>query len=502
MPGIPVKYDVTDQKSKINDLADAERKPRNALIDTYWKYYNGEHTRPLKTKPGQPNFNVILNVSGQAIDNEVAFFAPEPPTFELPGGNERSRDDLGKLATVKSPQQEQLDTFWKANDLEQLITDIALSGFISGHNFVRLFVAEDGALPTVALLDPRKVQVFWDISNIRRVLFYRLSWVLGDEERFQDIVPNWLLNGLTSPNVIKQVDSTVETAPDTNRQWKILEYVKKNQKYELQAQDAWPFDFAPIVDWKNGHAPHEYYGHSDLKHADVNDAINLVASNANKIIFYYGGPWTVVTGTDQQAADAGPGVITYFPDPATKVQNVEMQSDLGNSLNLLETLRSSFFSQMRVIDTSTQKDKLGQMTNFGVRVLYKDQLDANGLKRSIYGAGLCEVSRRALVLMGVTDAQKPTATWADPLPTNRLEIMQAVKIENDLGKTSDQTLLEAMDRDPQVEAERKAEQGSNETDQMVNFLDRFGRSGGFGGNSGFGGQRQPFPPTSQRPPAA
>lgn len=478
MPGILPQYDPNDKK--IIELGNVERKERIKLIDAYWKYYReGGARKPLKIRPGQPDDNVMLNYCQQAIDKSVSFFAPKPPTFVVPDGMQREPGPDGKLVNVLSPEQEAVNTFLEENEFDHQIVDIALSGFISGHNFIRLYppdnmekITPDNP-PRMALIDPRKAIAFWDVSNIRRLLFYRIMWTVSEDVfRIQDIVPTWMVNKATN----------ADQQPDLSLGWEIIEYECKGEMGERKqvGRDHWEHPFAPMIDWKNKHAPHEYYGESDLCGADLNDAINFIASNTARIIKYHAHPKTVGTGVDPQAIKSTSVDGFYaIPDNAS-ITNLEMQSDLSSSLNYLNKLESAFFTQMHVLDTSTIKDKVGGLTNFGVRMLYKDMADAADTKHSLYGSGLAETVRRALVMMGIEALKKPKDEWVDPLPSNILELTNALKVQKDMNVISEQTIQEQLELDPVKEAERMDEQGGNETNALVNTLTSIAQRGNGG----------------------
>ena len=489
MPGIIPKYAPTDKQ--INELGNVERKDRCALIDAAWKYYNdGGARKPLKVRPGQPDDNVMLNLSAQAIDKSVAFCAPKPPTFIMPGGMDRKPGPDGKLTNVVSPEQEAVDRFLESNEFDYQIVDILLSGFISGHNFLRLFPPDNTDAmnadnpPRMALIDPHFIIKYWDVSDMRRTLFYRLMWAVSDDVfRRQDIVPTWLVKR----------SQGIEQKPDLALGWEILEYEGKgeNGHYELKSQDHWEFAFAPVIDWKNKHAPHQAYGESDLKAADLNDAINFIASNTARIIKFFAHPRTVMVGGDAKAITTTSVDGLWNLPEGTSVTNLEMQSDLSSSLNYLDRLQGQFNSQMHVVDIANIKDKLGGLTNFAVRVMFKDMLDTADMKHSLYGNGLAETVRRACVMMGYANAVRPEDKWEDPLPENRMEVVQSLEKEKALGAVSTQTIQEDLHRDPAVEGERMAEEGANSGDNLVNMLTNINqRAGGFN----FGQQnRLPLP---------
>lgn len=469
MPAVEAKYQ-KPVESSMGDPASQEFRARKDEIDLYWKYYDGDQKLPLKIKKGQDE-NIILNHCGEAIDDLVDFFGDEPPTIQLPGGFDRQKQADGTLVETRSDEQVMLDEFWDDNDIEEFIINLGLSGFVSGHNYVRQLVFDDGAERYVrnALIDPRTIQVFWSENNYNAPLWYRLSWNNGDEARRQDIVP------VNLPGV-----SDVVMGVDPEAKWLVIEYVQKkgSPNFEIaddgNAIDAWGYDFPPILDWKNGYAPYQYYGKSDLKSAvKLNDAINFVASNTGKIIKFHASPKTVITGTEgHEFVEAAPDSVYTMEAKDAKVTNLEMQSDLSSSMNYQDKLEASFFTKMGVVSMSNTKDKLGPMTNFTVRMVFLKTIKRTQRKQTTYGKAIAELSRRALVLMGVEDAVLPTVTWSDPLPVNRLELLTAAEKEQSIGTVSKQTLSEELGRDYTTEQVQIAEEDVKESERQTQDIVR------------------------------
>lgn len=444
MPPIFPKYDVKDKD--INEKGITEIRARKDMMDRAWKYYYGQHDPSLEIGAGGVDYNIVINMSAQAIDKTVSFFVPEAPKIIIMGGVDRVG---AKLIKTRTPQQILLDTFWETNNLDNFILDIALSGFVTGHTFLRIILPDtiDG-IPGLGMIDPRNIITFWDVTKTDRRLFYRLVWsmdTVGNAQRIQDIVPVWLLEHQFGQPVVENLDLG----------WVIFEYERGNEnRLNLINFDVWDFPFPPIVDWKNSQAPYIYYGQSDLKHAALNDSLNFVASNTNKIIYYHAGPQTVITGaTLPEKMTSGPDKIFEIADKEAQVYNLEMESDLNASMNMMDILRASFFAQSRVVDLATVKDKLARVTNFGVRMIYSDMLDMIENKRLFYGKGLSDVSHNALVIMGedTNNINDISVKFVDPLPIDKLENIQALQIEQDVGLLSRQTVAKEAGRDVELE---------------------------------------------------
>lgn len=421
MPQITsLSYDPNDKM--INELAADERHERCEMIDHYWMYYEGHHPRPLKVSEGQPDDNIILNLCGKVVDKTAEFLLKDMPEITIPDVDSDSETQQTLLAWLDF------------NDFEEFLADMAQSGFIAGHTFARLYM--DGDEVRFALLDPRHVVAFWLRGMVKKAAWYSLQW----DDRRQDIVPN----------------NMVEMEGDG---WQIIEYRLKEtngeSKWVEDSRDDWPYPFAPIVDWKNKRAAFKYYGDSDLKHCHLNNTVNFLASNTSRIIKFHAHPKTIIAGGTLPEETRVDGI--YEIDEDAEVYNLELKGDLSSSMQMLDKIEAAFYSQARVVDLSNIKDKLGQITNFGVRMMFSDMLAHLQQKQSLYGKGLAELIRRGMAVMGIEIAL-PVIGWVDPLPENRKELVDTAQVEKNIGTASTQTLAEDLGRDWAVEEPRIQEE--------------------------------------------
>ncbi len=462
MPAILARYEPEDRTDF--EAYKEELRNREETINRVWKYYHGKHDKFLKLDSKGVDHNVVINITSQALDKMVAFFVPETPQILIRGGN----DLVGKpLELRKTLTQLLIDAIWAENEVESFILDLAQAGFVSGHSFVRI-INREKKFPEFVLLDARNVTLFWNVNNTKQILYYRVSWKLSENTSvIQDIVPNWLFanTNLISPE------------PENNG-WVTIQYlVTTGKKFEVQGREPWDFNFPPIVAWKNSPAAHSVYGLSDLRHTELNDTVNFIASNTNKIIYHHAGPQTIVTGgviDDAEEKKTGPSTIVQFSDPETKVYNLELKGDLAASMAMLDVARASFFGQMRVVDMAQIGNNLARVTNFGVRLIHGDMLDMITARRNVYGKGIGLLTQIALFLLGEGQAfsQQIETVFADPLPVDRLSVVQALEGEQRISALSQQTISQDLGRNYTAEIanlteEREQEIQTGEQEQDV-----------------------------------
>ncbi len=433
MPGL-MTYPM-EKPGELDRLAEGEANERRKAIDTAWAYYEGNHKRPLKVRAGQPDDNVILNLCRKAIEQAVALLFGQLPEFEIGAQADDEEDQM-------------LRALWVANDAPILLHNLALQGALTGHVFVKLVPELDagGQLASVRflLLNPRMVTVFWRPDDMAQVTAYTIGFEQGDTTMRQDLVNMgnvWLVRDLQR---------------ERGKDWQVTNEV------------VWGWPWAPIVEWQNLPDPEAYYGDPDLVRPDLNDAINFLASNTMRILKFHAHPKTI--GTGMRASDLQETNVDGFwsvPNTDAQIKNLEMQSDLGSSLAFLQLLQGRFFSEHRAVDMTTFAKDMGNITNFGLRTLYKDALDKLATKRALYGQGLADLSERALALLG--HVGRPVVTWPDPLPFNDQEEIAGIQTEMGLGILSKETAAGLRGRDWEQEQER-IEQEEAMSDNIGNRL--------------------------------
>lgn len=456
MPGIVfAPYDVNNRAW--NDAGAKEQNERGAYINTRWAYYDGNHHRWLRVAKGEKDDNVIINLCGRSVDKTAEFIGcPEKVYVD---------DDPDTQSTANT----WLAQAWEEYEYE--FSDLVLSGLISGHSFVKLYFDTTGKGAMIAL-DPTYCVVFWDGMNTKVPLFYRLQWKSGDTVYRQDIVPSFMLQ----ENQDQNANGSVATY------WMIYDYTEDRggtDKWIRRSEQRWEYPFAPLVEWSYKRRPHKYYGVSFLHNAiPLNDVLNFVASNTARILKHHAHPKTFVFGAMVDGDNAVGGIWDGLPADA-RVETLELTSDLRSSLNMMEILRAEFFANSRVVDTASINDKLGQITNFGVQMLYSDMIEMTDYYRESIERGFSEVLRRVAELNKVAIPTRPELEWPEVLPQNRLELVQAAQAEKDLGTTSLRTLTRSIGRDPEAESELKASEGASSIDATLSAFEAMGNRGLF-----------------------
>ena len=378
------------------------------------EYRRGIHKAPIKSADDA----IVVNFIGLLVDRSVAMLFGKEPRFDLPG-------------EADAPAQQYIDAVWSANRKMQLLKRAAVYGAEAGTCYMKIL--PDGAvdkqgrlIPRLVVLDPATVTMDALPEDIDTIFRYTIAYTITDPITSKD-------------KTYKQVfEHDVETG-----YWNITysESVNGN-KFEVTNQQVWEFDFAPIVHWHNLPDVGSVYGRPDITDdlIDLQDRINFVSSNTAKIIKYHAYPKTWARGFQNSGKIAwGVDEMVTTADPNALIQNLEMQSDLSSSLAFIRYLRQALFDVGRTVDIESMADKLGNLTNFGLRVLYQDALSKLEEKRGLYGEAIVEINHRLLALAGAPDTDGGKVVWEEAMPVNEAEVSQAIRTDLELGLVSKQT---------------------------------------------------------------
>lgn len=475
----------SDEWKTNQDAGETELAARRQRHQKAWDYYDGKHKEHLKPDSTQTEDNVILNKIGQLIDSGVASLMGrndqglvEGVKFEVIGDEPGEPSMLDRLRRAgrnltgrEAPEQTWLDRVWDINQRTLTQQNLAMNGGVTGHCFVRIvpdglyYWPEQMTAPRLINLNPDIVTVFWDAADVQRVMFYRLDYGKESDKvrRREDIV------------------RTVNDNGDDLNAWTIITYETSNGGRawrQVGEPVPWGRPWSPIVDWPNLPRPNTYYGVNDLGTAgQLNDSLNFLASNMQRILKHHAHPKLVGTGFN--ADDVQSTAINDFwaiSNENAALHQLEMMSDMGSSMAFVQLMIRSIFDQGRELDPASVQDRLGDLTNFGLRVLNGSTLGKVAVKRMLYGRkGFTRINQALLDLGNFPPATPVQNVWADPLPTNQLEEAQALDVDRRHG-ASVYSYLQRRGYDPLQEAQHRQDETALDQEAVAAFL----------GNANFG----------------
>ena len=435
-------------------LFDSALTARLAEAERYRNYRQGNQRRQLRVRANQHDDNVVLNYGGLVIDRSVSMLFGGGVEFDLPGEGD-------------TPEDEYINAVWSANNKDILLQRSGILASEQGTGYLKLIPdgkAYNGKLyPRLVAIDPALVTIDTRPDDIEDVLRYRIEYVITgvdnrDEAHRQEI---------------ERDDGQVETDGSVTGGgvWWIRDYINShgtNNRWMLVSQERWDYDFPPMLHWQNLPNPVDVYGNPDVTEdvIELQDRANFVASNISKLIRLYAHPPRYGRNLGAMSTiDMGPDQMPSFNGTDAEIKQLEALGDLASSQQFLLTLRQSLFDITQTVDISSMSDKLGALTNFGLRVLYADALSKLESKRRLYGAALLEINRRLLLLNGM-EGDPGEIVWGDMLPTNETEQINAIKADIEIGLLSKETAAGMRGYDFEKEQERMA--GEKEADNATN----------------------------------
>jgi hypothetical protein len=239
--------------------------------------------------------------------------------------------------------------------------------------------------------------------------------------------------------------------------WTITDYLSINGVWEMWGEEEWPFPFCPILHWQNLPTIDGPCGEPDITQdvVDLQDRYNMLASNMSKVLRLTAHPQKVLKNGDLGTS------VDLGPDKIVKIS--------GDNTDLYP-----LFDITRTVDIDSVSDKLGALTNFGLRVLYQDNSAKMHTKQELFGDMLEELVRRLQILAGMTTI-KAEAKFKDFIPENPAELAQLYQGELAMGVVDKQTVSKKLGYDwDQVQERMSQEQaaGDNVGAALLRAFDR------------------------------
>lgn len=445
----------TVQSDLLRRRAEAETQARLARIRRAWDAFDGTLPKPLPPTEKGDDDDTNINYPAEIVELGAAFLFADDITFEIITDTETDPAE-------PSDAEAWLDQLWTANKKALFLQNLALSGAIAGHAFVKIQLDPGQAGPRLLSLDASTVTVGYDSSDISRVDWYRIEWEEVTEDPY----------GAAEPQAWQR--QQIITRTDTGTTWTIVDRRRNPDRsgWETIAETAWPYEWPPVVDCQNLPRPHEYWGRSDLEaHViDTSQAARFLLSNLRRIVRYHAHPKTVAKGVRMKELDVSVDGIIGLPSGDADLFNLEMASDLASSLALYRAVKDGLHETSRTpLAAVGTVENVGQLSGRALRILFMPLLQKTEAKRRSYGDLLESLCERLLEVAG-RGSQKVRVVWPELLPTDPLEDAQALLIDKQLGASTD-TLLSKRGYDPAVEAEKTSTEAAAMADAALARFD-------------------------------
>lgn len=376
-------------------------------------YYEGNHPKSLKIGKDRKDFNVTVNLISLVVDRSVSMLFGKGVDFVV-------EDEAA---------QEYVDAVWEANKKQIFLQDVGQYGSWSGTPFIKIV---PGDTPRLITLNPINVTVQANPHDIERIESYVIRYTSGDTA-YREITRRNYVEGF-DPEAVMEWPETFwivemqKSDRDTGGRWQTL------------SETVWEYPFPPIIHAKNLPKAGSVYGRSDIEDViNLQNEYNTGLSNMNKVLWYHGHPRMWSKGRVGNLVEWGPEKILEITADNGGLFSLEMSGDMKAFREFIGDLRRDLMDISATTDIETIKDKAGSLTNFGLRVLFKDELAKLETKRLLYGEMLNEVNRRLLMLNNQDPATVVGVEWGEVLPQNEIEETNAIKADLEMGLVSKET---------------------------------------------------------------
>jgi len=497
MPGA-LKYVPPNDKWRSSMMPSvlSEKTSRQTMYTNALKYYRGEHVPQLEFEPEEePDDNVVINLVKTTADRTAQFLFPEMPHFET-----------DKQAINATPEEIYLDEFFEANGGLAALIKMATRGFLSGHNFVRVKPPKAWEeFPHMVLLDPLSVTVWWRADDQGDILWYEFRYAVGDVIHIQDFVNDpenkrWLIYTYRSAEAVSRDEvldndmSLLGVPGPYGMGFNSLRTLTSLFDYTLNFELVRPDDeeggtdyaihtsaIPPIVDWAHLPDPDNYYGQGEANNLDLQDTINRIWSEINRIVREHSDPLDVVAGADIDDIKPYGDNLLVIGQAGAKAQRLEFKGDLSAAVETVNKLVETFLAIVRVVILKGEAKDLQRVTNASVRTLFVDMLAKNAQLQAAYGAAIVKISRLALLMSG-----KPVAAgadklsikimWASPLPVDLTEVANINALALNGGYRSKRTAATELGDDwteEKSEIEGEHEEAMKQQEEQLTLMSKF-----------------------------
>jgi hypothetical protein len=454
---------------------DADRRQE---MQQAWKAYRGKLPNPLKVGKDERDHNVKPNRCRTIVDKGASFLSGQPL----------------KIQPEQQSKQDFIDGLWGDDDDKMtLLTKISMNGGVCGQMFVKVIPPKNGMkYPRLVNLNPQIVRIVTDPEDCDTHLAYVIEYPSNNEWQKKQIIAR------VDP------DNSVELwgNNDPLDTWTITNYQRKGQTgtwIQRGEPEDWLYPFPPIFTNQNLPNPNEDWGISDLTDdlIAMNKAINFMASNIAKIIYYHAHPKLWAKGTRGSQVQTAIEDILCFEAPDAQLAQLMPMDNFDGLLKVLADLRSDMDEQSRVpavaLGRITEMIR-GTISGVALELMFQPLLEKTTQKRRLYGKLIRQVSRAALVICDQISVEqyedyKIELIWPPLLPNDELQAAQEAVILQGLD-VSMRTIYARLGLDYDSEVEQKME-------EMAKQVVAASRGQGFPPPNPMM-QQSPQPPTDQQ----
>lgn len=442
----------------LDSFLTSEERDRLTRLREYWDFYEGFHWEGIEDfdKP-----QITKNYCRAFVDKFVA--------FELGlGFTLKSVYDENNGDDTKQPITDFLNDIWKDNDKPILCEQIGQAKSITGDAWCSVRFEEpkdlddpyeeypDGRI-RLTVMPTEIVFPEYDQHDKDKLTRLTLAYPIDKQER-----------GFFGKSQIQSVLYRQVWTKDT-----ITEYEGKEQIRQVNNI----YGIIPFVHIANTTLVGRNEGVSDL--ADIiplNSELNLKTSDVSEILDYHSAPVTVVYGAKISSLEKGAGKMWGGLPKDARIQNLELNSDLGASVNYIKDLKTAMHEVGRVPEGALGgSQSISNTSGVALHFTNLPLIEKTRTKRLTTGSGIEKINK-LILLMGVKHKliEKPegakdfyltTVSFPDTLPKDELIQLQQLQMEMQLGIESKRGAMKKLGKENIEDTIKEADEERHQLQQ-------------------------------------
>ena len=437
-----------------------EDRHRLEKIKDYWNFYEGYHWENVgeSDKP-----QITENYCRRFVDKFVSFELGLGFTVSVPSEQKDVED-------TETPVNVFLDEVWKENNKDTFCIELGQSKSITGDGWVQVrYESPDQLNDPYGEFPKGRIRVQVIPSNIVFPIYDN-----HDKDRLLQVI-------IAYPIEVHEYDNGIikkqQTTPKIYKQIWGETYVEEWIGNEQISTYSNPYGTIPFVQIKNYPLVGRTTGISDLEDIiPLNMELNFKKSDISEIIDYHSAPVTVVYGAKVSALEKGANKVWGGLPKDAKVHNLELNSDLGASVNYTEALKTTIHEVGSIPEGALGGSQaISNTSGVALQFVNMPLIERTRVKQNETAKGLHKINKLILLIavteglfsipegMNNKDFYTTEITFPDALPKDRLIELQQIQLELQLGLESKKGAMRRLNKEnitlllEEIEQERKEE---------------------------------------------
>lgn len=446
--------------SEFETTLNPEDKLRIQKIRDYWNFYEGYHWENVgeSDKP-----QITENYCRRFVDKFVAFELGLGFTVSVPAEQEDVNDK-------ETPVNVFLDEVWDDNNRDTFCIELGQSKSITGDGWVQVRFEHPSTLNDPFGEHPKgRIKIDVIPSNIIFPIYDN-----HDKDRLLQVVIAYPIE----THVYE--DGVIQNRQTTHKIYKQI--WGENIVEEWVGQDKVatypnPYGVIPFVQIKNYPLVGRTTGVSDLEDIiPLNMELNFKKSDISEIIDYHSAPVTVVYGAKVTALEKGANKVWGGLPKDARVQNLELNSDLGASVGYTSSLKTAIHEVGSIPEGALGGSQaISNTSGVALQFVNMPLIERTRVKQNETSKGLQRINKLILLIavkegliempsdMDNKEFYTTHITFPDSLPKDRLIELQQIQLELQLGLESKKGAMRRLNKEnitlliEEIEQERQEE---------------------------------------------